>query len=117
VVVGKGNYRIAPDNDEYWQGNNHPNDPQGAGFTLDDSLPKGVAFATQSQGPGEDGNTVLKPEQIGPGSWTPVCVFQPDGTVREDVEVAFRGKGTQGKVIHLRALTGSVTVQKFGGSK
>src|SRR5262245_44842920 len=46
VVPGKGNYRIAPDSNDYWSGGSPaPADPDNPPAVLDDALPRGVTFS------------------------------------------------------------------------
>src|SRR5713226_1444067 len=47
VVPGKGNFHVAPDNPDYWSGNDPgPTEPNNPPLVVDDSLPRGVRFAT-----------------------------------------------------------------------
>jgi Tfp pilus assembly protein FimT len=117
VVLGKGNFRVAPDQDEYWSGGNGPgSDPAGKGLVLENALPKGVAFALKGEGRAPDGDTALPTSQVSPGSYKSVVVFQADGTAREDVEIAFQVQGARGMLLQLRALTGAVSVKQLGSN-
>src|SRR5262249_21638247 len=90
VVLGKGNYRLAPGSREYWGGGQPPagdarsNPP----LVLDEALPRTVRFATpESLGyAGGDGGEI-PPGSVPPSAWVPLVTFLPDGTARENVEV------------------------------
>jgi Tfp pilus assembly protein FimT len=101
VMMGKGSYRSAPDSSDYWNGGSGSSSSSaGAGWVKEGQLPEGVTFAGDGSG--------------GSGGWADVVVFEPDGTARDEVEISFEAKGAQGKVVHLRALTGAVTVKPLG---
>jgi hypothetical protein len=116
VVSGKGNFRVAPDVPDYWSGNDPPPpDPDNPPLVVDDSLPKGVRFATpdtyQSMAL-EAGDSSLPAGTVDPSTWSTIVTFLPDGTTKEDVEIVFTGGGRP-LDIKLRGLTGAVTVQPF----
>jgi len=120
VVVGKSNFRVAPDRDAYWggDGSNGEDDPEGQGYIREGSLPGGVSFA-QPGGGGPaptSSNTSLPTGSVSPSEFTRFAVFQSDGTATEDVEIVFQFKGTRPMVVHLRALTGAVTVRPQGAT-
>jgi prepilin-type N-terminal cleavage/methylation domain-containing protein len=117
VVMGKSNFRLAPDRADSWNGGNAPSsDPAGPGLVREGALPKGVVFADKDQAGPTGTDTVVPAGHVGQGMWADVAVFQPDGTAREDVEIAFQVQGSRGMVIRLRALTGAVSVKPLGGS-
>jgi len=122
VVLGKGNFRLAPDSPEYWDGSGTQpqtgNGPQPAVIT--GALPRGVTFANGPGGGGGGGgagganpDTVL--ESVSPTQYQSIAVFLPDGTARDDVEVCFNVRGAAPAVIRLRSMTGVVSVQRGGG--
>jgi prepilin-type N-terminal cleavage/methylation domain-containing protein len=118
VVLGKGNFRLAPDSPEYWDGGNPA--PAGNGqqaLILTGSLPRGVTFANGNNGngggPGGSTDTVL--ESVSPSQYQALAVFLPDGTARDDVEIRFNVRGAAPAVIKLRSMTGVVSVQRGGG--
>jgi type II secretory pathway pseudopilin PulG len=47
VIVDKDNYRVAPDDPNYWSGGDppQPNDPNNPPLVLEKSLPKGIRFS------------------------------------------------------------------------
>jgi prepilin-type N-terminal cleavage/methylation domain-containing protein len=121
VVVGKGNYRVAPDRDAYWggEGSNGEDDSEGQGYIREGALPGGVAFAQPGGGGSPaptSSNTALATGSVSPSEFTRFAVFQSDGTATEDVELVFQFKGTRPMVVHLRALTGAVTVRPQGAT-
>jgi len=113
VVPGKGNFRIAPDSEDSWNGG-EASGPDGPGLVQEEALPPGVCFSRSGEGagppPGND--TVLPPGSVSPGQWSKVVVFNPDGTASEDVEILFQFRNLRPLRVHLRALTGGVKVQQ-----
>jgi type II secretory pathway pseudopilin PulG len=117
IIPNKGNFRVAPDNPDYWSSNvPSPTDPNNPPLVVDDSLPKGVRFATtdsyQTAGL-EAGDSTLPAGTVDPNSYTTIVTFLPDGTTKDDVEIIFTGAGVRPLDIKLRALTGAVTVQQL----
>ncbi len=122
VVPGKGNYRIAPDSDSYFSGSPPARSgPDDQTVVVSGLLPKGMVFpnadgTVPSVGGNED--TQLPEDGIGQGQWATVAVFLPDGTAQngdrtqDDVDVLLQMPGVQSRVVHLRALTGVVTVER-----
>lgn len=101
VIHQSGKYRIAPDAGDYWSGNSGvAEETDSPPMIVEDELPQGVAFAAE----GDAG-----------GDWSPVVVFQPDGTAREDVEIQFTTGSNRPLVLRLRGLTGAVTVTREAG--
>jgi hypothetical protein len=114
VVSGKGNFRVAPDNPDYWSGNDPAApDPTNPPLVVDDALPRGVRFATPDnyQTTMDSGDSAMPVGTVDPNSWTTIVTFLPDGTTKEDVEIVFTGNGARPLDIKLRALTGAVTVR------
>lgn len=117
VVMGKGNFRLAPDSPEFWDGGNGApasgNGPQPAVIT--GALPRGVTFSGGTGGAagGDSPDTVL--DSVSPTQYQPIAVFLPDGTARDDVEIRFNVRGAAPAVIRLRSMTGVVSVQRGGG--
>jgi prepilin-type N-terminal cleavage/methylation domain-containing protein len=115
VVPGKGNYRVAPDSSDYWKGNTPtPDDPDNAPIVLENSLPKGIVFTTDGGPlPSDGGNdTALPNDGVGAGQWSTTAVFLPDGTAQDDADITLRLHDARPITVHLRALTGVVTVQR-----
>ena len=113
VIWGKGNFRLAPDSADFWSGSDAVPD-SGSGqppLIASDGLPKGIPFR-RIDTPRGDGSadTVLPSTSIDPNQWSTVAVFLPDGTARDDVEVAL-DSGARAIVVKLRALTGGVSVR------
>lgn len=116
VVPGKGNYRIAPDIDSYWSGDPPPRSgPDDQSVAVAGTLPKGIAFTTDgSAAPANNEDTVLPADGVSPGQWVPTAVFLPDGTAQDDVNIKLELTGVQPMVVHLRALTGVISVERVG---
>jgi prepilin-type N-terminal cleavage/methylation domain-containing protein len=113
VVMGKGNFRLAPDSADFWSGNTSP-DTGAANPPLinDGALPKGIRFRRADLPAGQsDSDTVLPGDGIDPSQWSPLAVFLPDGTGKEDVAVVLEMSGARPLVVRLRALTGGVSVR------
>jgi hypothetical protein len=120
VIQGKGNYRIAPDSPEFWAGNGGSPDASGTDnqpLIVEETLPKGVRFASleamRNNGLDQSGDSFLPPGSVDPSTWSTVATFLPDGTAREDVEIAFHGRGGRPLLLRLRGLTGIVTVKTY----
>ena len=117
IIPNKGNFRVAPDNPDYWSNNTPPSapDPNNPPLVVDDSLPKGVRFSTpdslSTSFLNSGGDSSLPVGTVDPNSWTTIVTFLPDGTTKDDVEIIFTGGGVRPLDIKLRALTGAVTVQ------
>jgi prepilin-type N-terminal cleavage/methylation domain-containing protein len=115
VVPGKGNFRIAPDSSDFWTGSTpSQNDPDNP-FVVDcKALPTGIVFTMDGSSPPPVGSsdTALPEDGVDPGQWHTAAVFLPDGTAQEDADITFQLDGTRPITIHLRALTGVVTVQR-----
>lgn len=90
VVPGRGNFRVAPDSDEYWSGGDAPDiNSDTPALTSEDTLPTDVRFIFNGNGDGKtEENYVVG--KVDPGQWVPVVVFYPDGTASEDVQIAFQ---------------------------
>jgi Tfp pilus assembly protein FimT len=118
VILDKGNFRIAPDSEDFWSGGSGDvpdGDPSTRPLVLEDTLPKGVRFSSTnaSQGGSVDSglDSSLPVGSTDGGAWTKVVTFLPDGTALEDVEVAFQARSTQPLVLRLRGLTGVATLK------
>jgi Tfp pilus assembly protein FimT len=107
-------FRIAPDQDNYWDGSNGPeNDPYGRGMIYVKALPAGVRFSVNGEVaanmPDEPTTGTLEEKVVTNTNWMPAAVFLPDGTAREDVKVTFQIRGCRPRSLQLRGLTGNVT--------
>jgi prepilin-type N-terminal cleavage/methylation domain-containing protein len=129
VVADANAFRVAPDQSDYWGGGQGPgNDPHGKGLVLEETLPRGVHFAIGEAGGSPGANRAapggsddidvaadLNRKQTGappaPDAYTTAAVFLPDGTARDDVKIIFQVKGARPTAIHLRAMTGFVSVK------
>lgn len=117
VAYGKGNYRLAPDTPEYWIGSGGApanNDPTTKPLVLEDAVPKGVRFSTPTAVQGGEradasDDTVAPPGSTDPTAWGTVVVFLPDGTARNDAELAILTAGARPLRLRMRGLTGVVT--------
>jgi type IV fimbrial biogenesis protein FimT len=116
VVPGKGNFRIAPDLDDFWTGKDGAAanaDMANPPLIVQDVLPKGVRFVTgksdQGGGPDPGGDTIVPAGGVDPSTWANPIVFLPDGTARDDAELTLSTRGATARVLHLRGLTGIVT--------
>jgi prepilin-type N-terminal cleavage/methylation domain-containing protein len=110
-----GKFRIAPDAGDFWGGSGTASDSTTANdsdtppLVLEDSLPKGIAFADESTGGGDNSDG---------GSWTTVLTFLPDGTASADKTITLQIEGCRPVQLKVRALTGAVTVESVAvGSK
>jgi prepilin-type N-terminal cleavage/methylation domain-containing protein len=58
VITDKGDYRVAPDDPNYWNGGDppQPTDPNNPPLVLEKSLPKGITFSGVNTNPGVPGS-------------------------------------------------------------
>lgn len=101
VKDGTGCFRVAPDSDEFWGDGQGEMGGPGQPLVLEGTLPETITFCQA------DANRV--PDGGEGGSWRTVAVFQPDGTAREDVIIAFGTAGQTPTLLRLRAATGDIT--------
>ena len=110
-------FRVAPDQNEYWDGSGGTpeNDPNGKGLVLEKSLPGGVRFTVNGEAaantPAEPTGDSLDEKPVTASNWSTAVVFLPDGTAREDVQVQFSVRGCKPTSLQLRGLTGNVSVK------
>jgi type II secretory pathway pseudopilin PulG len=119
VIPGKGNYRLAPDSNEFWGGNGATSaNPTSTDqpVILEKALPKGVRLvvadpsgASPDLTPTDD--TVAPAGSVDPSQYQSVVTFLPDGTSREDVQMVFSSRGVRPLVLSLRGITGAVSVR------
>jgi prepilin-type N-terminal cleavage/methylation domain-containing protein len=118
VMPGKGNFRVAPDGDQYWggsgqaAGNNQGRKP----LVLACALPHGSRFADPDAIPASSSNadevTSQAPDQVSPSAYQKLVVFRPDGTARDDARIAVVTVGTRPVVCQIRAMTSNLTTQE-----
>jgi prepilin-type N-terminal cleavage/methylation domain-containing protein len=119
VIPGKGNFRVAPDSADYWLGSNPaPDDPENPPLVMEKSLPKGIIFTPNGEAtPPSNGDTAYPDNAVPSGEWSTMAVFLPDGTAEDDCDVTLRISDSRPISLHLRAMTGVVTVQRGGGEE
>jgi len=116
VEPNGSHFRVAPDSPDYWSGSVPNDDKLGKGYVLEQALPGGVRFSANGESPpgaaeSKDGiDQVYKTNYAGI-DWSTTVVFLPDGTAKEDVRIHFQVQGAMPAVVHLRGLTGTVSVQ------
>ena len=115
-VRGDSDFRVAPDDGQYWGGGDNPapSDSETPPLVVEDSLPRGIQFsqadAADAAGPTDASNPTLAPSS---GAWNTVAVFLPDGTAQQDVEIVFRMPNCAPLALKLRALTGGVSSRRL----
>ena len=116
ILSGQGNYRVAPDGADFWEGNGAGATDTDSGdppYVLDSAMPKGVAFTEAGADAAvPSGETSTAKGSVDPSQWETVAVFLPDGTARDNAEVTIRAAGARAVTLRLRGLTGVVTVQR-----
>ncbi len=110
VVPNTGQYRVAPDDPEFWSGGARGDKNT---LVLVGQLPRGVSFSVggaggSNNGPEWEGRS---PPAADPSAYQSPIVFLPDGSAREDAEVLFSVQGQRPRVLCLRGMTGSVSVK------
>lgn len=106
VIPGEGNYRLAPDNSDYW-GDAGGSGAQGAqpegaqGTVIEEVVPSNIRFQLGGAGVASD------------GGWVALLTFNPDGSCSEDKVIRLDLEGTRPIEIRVRALTGTVTIRSL----
>lgn len=95
VRPNSGQFRIAPDSPEFWDGGSLTSATDNIGTVKEGVLEEEVQFTGLGTGAAED--------------WVEAGCFLPDGTAREDVEIAFGRAGERTNRLRLRAASGAVT--------
>ena len=100
-----GQYKIAPDTTEFWgdSGDNTAsdnNDSDSPPLILEESLPEGFKFAADSNN-----------SNSGDGPWQSAIKFLPDGTASADTTITISAEGYRSMQLHVRALTGAITME------
>jgi prepilin-type N-terminal cleavage/methylation domain-containing protein len=131
-IPGTGNYRLAPDSDEYWTGGGSPppsNDSEDTTVVLAGRLPKGVFFQTNgspavpvSEDDGPDNpSSDASADTVNVGSYQKLIVFLPDGTANaftpngsasDFAEITLKIDDLPALIVSLRALTGVVASRR-----
>jgi prepilin-type N-terminal cleavage/methylation domain-containing protein len=115
IVVGKGNYRFAPDSDDFWgQGGSTSTAASGEKqLVVAGALPQGSMFCDCEDSscacPKENEPTFDDPAKVSSGSYKALVTFLPDGTARDDGKIGVKTIGAHLAVLKLQALTGVVT--------
>ena len=126
VVLGKGNFRIAPDDPAYWSGGSirRPEDDGSPALVQEDCLPRGITFvmAGGSGGGNSKDDTVLPPGSVQPSQYTTVAVFQSNGTSQDgagndNFSISFDLPGARALDVSMRGMTGASTVHPSDGKK
>jgi Tfp pilus assembly protein FimT len=103
VQSGTGKFRIAPDDDSFWDGSDTSGSNNGADappFVREGDLPNGIAFDAPADLPTS-------------GEWSTVVVFNPDGGCNADIEILVRENDDSTPIaVSVRAMTGTVTTRK-----
>jgi type II secretory pathway pseudopilin PulG len=114
VVPGRGNYRFAPDDQEYWNGAT-PRDLPSREGVLPPDIGLRVVVDGQNLSLGADGEVAasLKEGEVPPDLWSTVAVFRPDGTADRTVEIIFSSPHCLPLSVTLRSLTGTTSVRRL----
>jgi len=115
VMDNSGTMRVAPDSPEFWDGTagdgstmtSTDSNSGPAPLVVEDTLPREIRFAG-SHTLGTDG----QPEASGSGTWVCPVVFLPNGTTRQDAEIAFTESGGTQLVLKVQSTTGSITTSR-----
>jgi prepilin-type N-terminal cleavage/methylation domain-containing protein len=114
IMPNKGNYRIAPDTDEFWgqgNGSSSANVPVVSG-----ALPEGSVFCDpEAAGSAVSRNqeTSVPTAQASPTSFQPLVTFLPDGTAQDNGQIALKTVGMlQAVTVKFQASTGVLTAKE-----
>ncbi len=115
VGANGSDFRVAPDDAQYWGGGDPPapSDPANAPLVVQGSLPHGIQFTQSDTVSTNPYDALNPPPSSSSGAWTTVAVFLPDGTAQQDVEIVFRMTDCSPVSLRLRALTGGVTSRRL----
>jgi Tfp pilus assembly protein FimT len=107
LMEKSGKFRIAPDDPEFWgdSGQGQSTDSDKRPWVVEENLPGKVQFATTQA-------TTINQSTAGHGGnggWKHTLTFLPDGTAREDVQVAFGQGGTSGLRFQVHGHTGAIS--------
>jgi hypothetical protein len=115
-VPERGNYRIAPDSDEFWgNGGSGTSDSSAAKpLVVAGSLPQGCYFceAVGVSGPASEGDTSMASEQVDPSSYQNLVTFLPNGNARDDGQVVLQTVGARPVIVRLKGSTSVVTTEE-----
>ena len=114
VVPGRGNFRFAPDSQEYWTGSTLKDLPTREGV-LPPEIGLRVVVDGKSFSLGSDGEVAdsLKQGEVSPDLWSTVAVFRPDGTADRTIEIIFSSPNCLPWSVTLRSLTGTTSVRRL----
>lgn len=109
VMPGQGEYRLAPDDPEFWgdapaAGAENTTDDSGPPLVVEDRIPSGIRF---SLGQG------VSTSSANSAGWVPILTFLPTGSCDADVAIRLELEGCRPLEISVRALTGAVTVRRM----
>lgn len=122
IMDGTGKFKIAPDTSSFWD-DAEPTSSESdlPPWVVEETLPGQVTFvqagvsasATSSSTSVSPGGTPSTPgasgHHGGGGVWNSTLTFLPNGTAREDVEIAFGQGGMSSAVLRIRGRTGTIT--------
>lgn len=108
-------FRVAPDDSQYWGGGDPPAASNAAAppLVVQESLPRGIQFTQADTVSANPYDALNPPPSSSSGAWNTVAVFLPDGTAQQDVEMVFRMADCSPVSLRLRALTGGVTSRRL----
>ena len=111
IQPGSGQFRLAPDQPEFWGGDpSAANAPQDDGtpppITLEDSLPDGITFGSI------DPTAQVVAGSPDQGSWVTILLFLPNGGCSDDQTITLTPTAGGSQVqVRVRGVTGTVTVK------
>jgi Tfp pilus assembly protein FimT len=95
VKANTGQFRIAPDSPEFWDGGNLDTAVNPVGTVKEGTLDEDVQFCQETSAAG--------------GDWLNAGAFWSDGSPKEDVEIAFGKAGERPVRLRLSAASGAVS--------
>jgi hypothetical protein len=106
IIENTGKFRVAPEGSEYWDGVAAGTPPASgnagqSALVIEDTLPKEMKFVSPEGSTGHEGS-----------EWACSIVFLPNGTTREDAQIAFCEEGSQPVTLRVRAVTGAATTSR-----
>jgi prepilin-type N-terminal cleavage/methylation domain-containing protein len=101
VQPDTGQFRVAPDASEFWDGSNVSQDENAPPAHIEEGTLAGpIVFE-------------VDPNLPRSGEWSSVAIFNPNGTCQADVEITLKDDDDSTPVVvRIRAMTGAISVRK-----
>jgi hypothetical protein len=107
IQENTGKFRIAPDDSQFWgDGGSSSSGSDQPAWVIEETLPGQVVFMNGGSA-GQDGGSAGG----GSGGWSLSFTILPDGSARQNVQVAFGQGGAPSLILKLHGKTGAVVAE------